>query len=550
MTPRKRSSDQSSHDTPQKKAKLVHDVCEEHEATASKARPSSKPRCVLTSRHSEKKDGVNVSVGQGDTRAEDVESLSTTTKLPEVYSFARIDRKQGRQDEAAGTSYAVHDSTTKEVAGDTRAEMPYLASDGEIAGLFNDLWSSVDFLSRNYFSDVIPDAEKQKWLKSIPKRLHPKRALDCDFVDLVAQITVRGPCGIGSWEQIFLEPDLRRGLICGIVWKKLNLEVFDKMLFGGTNSQEKELLELEKSMAEHSDGFMRTRARGLRVREMLDYLNPADHYITLDSKHNLPRDLGKACQTVTKQLRGLLSCLIPPTSSPQILTALEEITCKAALLSYRIRLDTETIYYFPFIEKDSRPHFNHAEENITYFSAEHKEWLWSPENRADKTVACPQNGLTEEKVKRICSYDPVIRIICSGAVETYRKGGWRPEDTQKGVRKRTVFPARAIFRWGRPQEKSSLPSGHQEPVSEIHDSPASYIGFRQALGYLGTFRDTVATKTFGEARGLPWYLHDHLQNGVRDPAWSVEGYPILGGRGTGNQPFGLEKFQPSRTSLF
>lgn len=557
MAPCKRSRDQSSKDMPQKRERLVHGIQEDLEDITCKARPSFKPRCAFTSNRSTK----------GDTNSEDVEVSPTITKPPEVYSFPRVDRKRGRLDEAAGTSYAVHDSTTKEIAGDSRAEMSYLASDKKIADLFNDLWNSIDSLSRDHFSDIIPDTQKQKWLLSIPKSLHPKCAQDCEFVHLVTQITVGGPCGIGSWEEIFLEPELRRGLVCGIIWRKLQWEVFDKMLFGGTDSQEKELLDLEKDMAEHSDGmslvpmicwrltnfgtgFMRTHTRGLKIREMLNYLSPADHYTILADKHNLPHDLDKACRTVTKQLQGLLSCLTQSNNSSQVLTALEEIICKAALLSHLLRLDKETIYYSPFIEKDSRPYFSHPEENVTYFSPEHKEWLWSPENRADKTVACPLYGLTQEKVKQVHSYDPLIRIICSGAVETYRKGGWRPNDAQKGFRKRVLFPARVMLRWGRPQEKSSLPSGHQEAESRSRHTRASYISFRQAVGYLGIFRDTIATSTFGEARGLPWYLQYHLLNGMRDPAWSVEGYPILGERGTGNQPSGLQKFQPSRTFMF
>lgn len=295
---------------------------------------------------------------------------------------------------------------------------------------------------------------------------------------------------------------------------------------------------------------MRTRARALKIREMLDCPNPADPYTISTGKHNLPPSLDEARQTLTKQLQSLLRCLTPRSSTSHVLTALEEITRKAALLSHHLRLDTETIYYSPFIEKDSCPHFNHPEENVTYFSTEHKEWLSSPENRADKTVPHPQLGLTEEKVKRIHGYDPLIRIICSGAVETYRKGGWRPNDAEKGVRKRILFPARVMLRWGRPQEKSCLPNGYQKPESRNRDSLASYMSFRQALAFLGAFRDRIALETFGEEGELPWYLHRRLLNGVRDPAWSVEGYPVLGERGTGNQPSGLTMFRPSRTPMF
>jgi hypothetical protein len=253
-----------------------------------------------------------------------------------------------------------------------------------------------------------------------------------------------------------------------------------------------------------------------------------DHYTRLVGRDMLPILIDKACKDFSSKLHSLLKCLISPTQSPHILTDLQGITYQAATLARLIRLDTETIYYFPFIEKDSpfKPH----DEPVTYFSKEHKEWIHSPVNRADVTIANPDLDLTEDKINLIHRYDPIIRIICSGAVETYRRGGWRPQDHDKGIRKRTLFPARVILRWGRPQEKSSLPLGYQQPKSDTYHCPASYMGFHESVERLGGFRDTIAAGSCRETRGEPWYLRSGM---VMDPAWEVEGYLVLGAKGTG-----------------
>ncbi|QDS70636.1 hypothetical protein FKW77_000781 [Venturia effusa] len=452
---RKHSRPLSSDGTPQEQARLCQDIQEVQEAPVPKAPPPRRPSHNLHSCLSDEGKGSSASVSaskqvqneQGGQEKEEVEARSTTIKLPEMFSHPRVDRKRGRQDGAAGSCYAIYETATKEVAGDSRADMPYLASDKKIADWFNGLWNSIDTLSRDSFSYMIPDAQKQRWLRSIPSRLRPERSQDREFVHLMAQIAVGGPCGSASWKQILLEPELRRGIVCGIIWRKLRLVVFDKMLFGGTDLQERELLKLEEGMVD-LDGFARTRARGLRIREMLDCSNPADHCITYFEQGNLAEHLDEACQTVTKQLQSLLRCITPSDNLSQVATALEEITHKASHLSRLLRLDTETIYYFPSIGKDSRFHPEDIEENLTYFSKEHKQWLWSPQNRADKTVAQASFGLTEDKVKQIHNHDPLVRIICSGAVETYRQGGWHTEDAHKGYRKRILFPARVILRWG------------------------------------------------------------------------------------------------------
>jgi hypothetical protein len=190
--------------------------------------------------------------------------------------------------------------------------------------------------------------------------------------------------------------------------------------------------------------------------------------------------MDKACTTLSKTLHDLLEYITYPSSnhSPHILTNLKSITHQAATLAQLIRLDTETIYYFPFIEKDSP--FDLSQDPVTYFSETHKEWMNSPANRADATVPDPQSHLTQAKIEQIHRYDPLIRIISSGALETYRRGGWRPQDSSKGLRKRTLFPSRFLLRWGRPQASSSLPTGYQTPKSKVdklssvlHDFPRS-----------------------------------------------------------------------------
>lgn len=502
----------------------------------------------------------NEGVEQDDAKISNAESWPTSVQLPATYSYPRLDRKRGSHDDAAGPNYAIQDAVTKEVTGDTRAEMPYLNTDKEITNLFDELWNSIDTLSKEYFSEVIPDDQKQKWLQSIPKSLSRKRAQDLEFVQLVDQVTVGGPCGVGSWEHIFLEPELRRGVVCGVIWRKLQQEVFGKMLFGGTQSQEKKLLDLEKSMIEDSDGtifnlelckdvadltigFARTTARGLEVRKMLNCPKPTNYYITLTKTGTFPWEMEKASQTISQSLYGLLSYLTPRSRSSQVFTSLEQIAHKAAIVSHLLRLDTETIYHFPFIEKDSP--FNPIDNPVTHFSTSHEAWLQRPEDRADATATNPRYALTEDKIKQIHRSNALIRVICSGAVETYRKGGWRPQDINKGFRKRTLFSARVILRWERPREKSSLPSGDQKSTSPSHNNPASYMTFHDAVRRLGVYRDIVTNATCGEGIGKTWYLRRDLV--VGDPARDMEGYTVLGARGRDQQPPRLEVFKPSQS---
>jgi hypothetical protein len=80
--------------------------------------------------------------GQPETPSQEF-SLSLA-QPPPTRPYPRLDRRQGRQDNAAGPSYTIRDPITKEIAGDTRAEMPYLAIDKQITNCFDELWKSID----------------------------------------------------------------------------------------------------------------------------------------------------------------------------------------------------------------------------------------------------------------------------------------------------------------------------------------------------------------------------------------------------------------------
>jgi hypothetical protein len=267
MTP-KHSRPQPPQDIPQKKAKLLHKAQIEDDDADFVPSPASRPvitKCPRLSVGWNPKGNAatpfsissNKSSSEGELETPDKESLSSLAQPPTTHSYPRLGYRRGKtQDNAAGPSYALHDPVTKEIVGDARAKMQYLTTDNEITNLFNDLWNSIDTLSKDHFSNVIPNDQKQKWLQSFPKSLTRNRKQDLEFVSQVNQITVGGPCGIGSWEQILLEPELRRGLVCGIIWKKVQEEVLGKMLFGGTKQQEKELMKLETSMAEDAEGFV------------------------------------------------------------------------------------------------------------------------------------------------------------------------------------------------------------------------------------------------------------------------------------------------------
>jgi hypothetical protein len=252
----------------QKRTKSIDDMSPKHRRSPSPSgKPKKKTKVVagrknrklsISSDHASDMDMVPgvMDIGYTEVEQKKPKTPARRTTKPE-YSYPRLDRrrKQGKPDNAAGPSYAIHDTSTEEIIGDTRAEMPYLAIDKEITDAFNELWNSINTLSLGHFSSPILNDKKQEWLQSFPKSLQKKRKRDLEFVHLVNQICVGGPCGVGSWEELFLEPELRRGVVCGIIWRKLEREVFGKMLFGGTRAQERELMKIEEGMREDSEGL-------------------------------------------------------------------------------------------------------------------------------------------------------------------------------------------------------------------------------------------------------------------------------------------------------
>jgi hypothetical protein len=72
-------------------------------------------------------------------------------------------------------------------------------------------------------------------------------------------------------------------------------------------------------------GFAQTRARGLRVREMLNFPNPEGHHTKIAGKGSFPPLFDEAYEKFSNEVLRLLKPLITPISSKDVRSALKEI---------------------------------------------------------------------------------------------------------------------------------------------------------------------------------------------------------------------------------
>jgi hypothetical protein len=182
----------------------------------------------------------------------------------------------------------------------------------------------------------------------------------------------------------------------------------------------------------------------------------------------------------------------------------------AVKMHHCMRLDRDTIYSFAVTSKDSPYDSNF----VRLFSERHLKWLSSDANRASKTVAEPEKGLTEEKSDRVQKYALLSRIVVFEPLEAYRKGGWREEDRNKGYRRMLICKGAIACRWGATRK-----------FGKGHSSEGSFVELRDAVDRLG--------------RGKKWWNETPV-----DPALAAENVPVLGTKGKGRQPEDLTGFQP------
>jgi hypothetical protein len=422
----------------------------------------------------------------------------------------------GKEDRAAGPSYAIRDLKSGEITGDMRAKMPYVKRDEEMEWELFLLWERIYNIVNKYFDYGIEDKDKGLWLRSLAIRFSN------EFVRFAGFIADGGPCGTAGWEEIFLELELRKALVCGVIWKVLKEHVFANLLFGGTDWQLETLLKMEAEAGDTEGkvhpiydcvdfisnttlGFHRTRERGTYIADVLRQGEKG----CKDGQYVLPPNFTTAVNNLTSSLYTMLEPLLPDstisTRTATILPALHAMIHRAGTLSTEMRLDSNTVYFFPPTSKDDP----FTSTSMHVFSTTHKNWMAHYNNRADWTSADPEKGLTPEKINHIVHYRPLVRITASTGCEAYRQGGWREIDRKKGWRKKTLSKAIVACRWGKQRSIPPAPAGTEGHLTELGDCVRKLGGAEEVL------------KQVGE---VPWWL----RSDCRDPAFAVRGVPVLG----------------------
>jgi hypothetical protein len=227
----------------------------------------------------------------------------------------------------------------------------------------------------------------------------------------------------------------------------------------------------------------------------------------------------------------------------QLLGLLHGIVCHAARLSLLLRLDGETIYYMPFTPKDETRAFCDTDGTgcVTYFDKEHGERMLSDAENPLQTISCEENKLTQEMVYTIWhTWQEFVRIICFDRVEAYRKGGWRPQDHQKGFRRREIAPARVAVRWGLQadwkamdrlaEEKTDakeLPSTTAEQSPKDRKPPTQAVKRRPDIHSINFIQLRDCIRNFDKMHpdpSNPWYAQGELMK----PDYAYPGTVIPG----------------------
>ncbi|KAF2140098.1 uncharacterized protein K452DRAFT_60798 [Aplosporella prunicola CBS 121167] len=318
--------------------------------------------------------------------------------------------------------------------------------------------------ANDYFNFEIPQAEKKTIIPTLRKHLSREAAA------IVGFIADGGPKGKKGWEELFFEPELRRGLVIAIIGFVLQEHVFGSLCFGATEEQIAELHEdeIEQRDDEH-DGFSRTAERAKKIRQ---FIEASERKTGRDSLEVRTYTLNFRSESVTLawQIYALLWPILALSTTyrnlpvPEafrrtsvgsveddeglsdeaevqydIFSHLYKIVTLAARMHLRMRLDGDTIYHCGGVYKDQlyTPQtmiaFNEKTMNRTKEYAEEKD----------------QEQLDEEfKLK-------AVRVVCWGVWSAYKKGGWMEDEKDMGIREFQVAKSLVVLRWTQGEENPS-----------------------------------------------------------------------------------------------
>ncbi|OCK85905.1 hypothetical protein K432DRAFT_250567, partial [Lepidopterella palustris CBS 459.81] len=344
----------------------------------------------------------------------------------------------------------------------------------------DELWKimwEVEDLAKQHFSFAIPaNKVDERFSKMCTEYMTPELQL---IVDCVA---VGGPNAEEGWKELFVDPELRQALVCGIVGNVIVEQVFKTLVFGANDVQKKVVHEIHEK-TKNEDSFDRTRAYANAIKQFL----PASTLPTLFSTH---------IQTLTLRLYTLLLPLLtlshgtPPsipkrpspthtTLSQQTLdttiSSLFSLLTRAACLSIALRLDSSSVYHFPQTPKDGC----YASSNMECFNNTTMACT-NPKSRAWPAAVPPAER------QRALDDAPLIRITCMDACHVYRRGGWEGEESdpgwkELGIRSRQLTQAWVACRWGRSR---CWERGQKADRREVHGEKWAEPGFVE-------FRDVV-----------------------------------------------------------
>ncbi|KAH7065613.1 hypothetical protein B0J12DRAFT_42258 [Macrophomina phaseolina] len=310
----------------------------------------------------------------------------------------------------------------------------------------------------------------EHWFKFVTTEDEDKILRDLLTMDIHTALIIGcvgdgGPTGVKGWLQLFIDALERQTLVCAVIGLVLQEHVFSSLCYGATPEQLKKLHEQVdlKYRAYPEDGFTRAQRRYEEIKEILKD--------AAKDKENNPHGLPKGFVSTSKRLAWQLYKLLEPVtrlntewqeyskppargtelygpdvtmeqkdegdkSQEGMIYSLYQIVCCAGLLSLCMRLDPDTVYHMQPAFKDE--FWNEAEMRAF--------------NRSRMVVENPTkqeyaDDEQEEKDKAQYLLALVRQTIFPGW-KVYRKGGWRANDKDRGIRECDLERAYVGLRWG------------------------------------------------------------------------------------------------------
>ncbi|KAF9636133.1 hypothetical protein BFW01_g7028 [Lasiodiplodia theobromae] len=307
---------------------------------------------------------------------------------------------------------------------------------------------------------------------------------------LIGCVANGGPRSVKGWLEIFTEPFERQALVSGIIGKVLEEHVFASLCFGATPKQLEELhkeIDLKHRDYPH-DGFTRAQLRYERIRKIIQKAtNPTTN------PFGLPPDFIATSKRLAWQLFTVLEPIYAlkagysaaPTTSPtsptsksrrrqpswselragssgdaqrDLVADLYTIVVRAGILSLHMRLDPTTVYFGVCAGKDEYWDEKAMRAYNYRYMIKTNPFTNMPES--DGTDE------TEKKRRKAQCQLALVRMALFPGWQAFKKGGWRSEDKEKGMRVCELGRQWVSLRWGR-QRRWESPEQKAKRLAEL-----------------------------------------------------------------------------------